>query len=1047
MATAVAGGHEIQLPSWLTPDQVEAAQQAAAHLTTTADPTPVYTSTVQSYDVIERDDYFANSSFSSFNGSGYSIAILDTGADLDHSAFGTDSNSDGVADRIVFQQDFADADMNASDVNGHGTNVASIAAGIATGANLIILKVFPDVGTGSFAYVEQALQWITNNATPYNIVAVNMSLGDNGNYTTDQALYGINDELSFLRNIGVTSIAAAGNNYVGTAGVSYPAADANAIAVGATWDANVGGPFTWSTGARDNTTGVDRITSFSQRHATMLDVMAPGASITAAGLNNGSSTFNGTSQAAPHVTGAVAVAQHMKQQLQGGARLTQTELVNLFKDTGAAVFDGDDEDDNVTNTTATYRRLNVEAAGFKLFKPNAPDLTASSDSGPTSLTGYNTDNYTNVRRPTFTGFAPPGSQVWLYRSFVSTPIATTTADPVTGAYTMQVPSDLGQNTFEFWVRVAENSSVPEANKSAESLHLPVTIDFQRPQATITPIADHQTSPVASATISFINETSGTAESGIYNFAFADLRLIVNGSQNRLVDSGTLSPQSANTYWLSNLNVANGSGNYATDSPGLYFLVVADQSPALQDRAGNALSTVGPPETWTQTFTYTHTGQNLGVKVRTGGASGTVSVEGDVTAGTVELSADFFSITKSGAGTLVIDAISSPNVPANFAFNANEGTTTFTANPGSSSVRNWALNAAGTVNINVPAGHHWRAVTVGTNGALTNQAGTMVTGSLTLLNAAAAPTLSSGGTLVHNSSATNVSVSFTVGGVTFTGTANGVVYLVHDTSAPTATVRKFGSGVFTLTGISSKTAPINYRNEEGKTEFQTNVGDSSVSGSVNWSVAVNEMPGSPASSVEFQTNQNLVSLEIGDGAVATISTSTSSNFKVLTVGSLSIAQDGTLDVTNNGFVVDYASTLTTAEVAELEMMIRDLVLRGRASTGLNPTWTGTGITSSTAAGASQNSRAVGYAVNGSLPLGQKTTFLGQSVDSSTILVRFTVTCDFNLDGTVNDDDVAIYSTYYKPGLFRPYWAFGDADYTSYIDNDDGTLLGGYYGQSV
>jgi hypothetical protein len=262
-----------------------------------------------------------------------------------------------------------------------------------------------------------------------------------------------------------------------------------------------------------------------------------------------------------------------------------------------------------------------------------------------------------------------------------------------------------------------------------------------------------------------------------------------------------------------------------------------------------------------------------------------------------------------------------------------------------------------------------------------------------------------------------------------------------------TLRKFGSGTFTLTGVSDKTIAVNFVNEEGKTEFQTNVGDPSVAGSVNWNVAVHEMPGSPASSVEFQTTQNLATLTIGDGAVATISASTSPSFKVLTVGSLAIAQNGTLDVTNNGFVLDYASTLTSYEVAGLEAMVRDLILRGRGSMGLNPTWTGTGITSSTAAGASQNSRAVGYGVNGSLPLGQKTSFLGQSVDASSILVRFTVTADFNLDGTVNDDDVSILNTYYKPGLFRPYWAFGDADYSGFIDNDDGTLLGGYYGQSV
>jgi hypothetical protein len=49
--------------------------------------------------------------------------------------------------------------------------------------------------------------------------------------------------------------------------------------------------------------------------------------------------------------------------------------------------------------------------------------------------------------------------------------------------------------------------------------------------------------------------------------------------------------------------------------------------------------------------------------------------------------------------------------------------------------------------------------------------------------------------------------------------------------------------------------------------------------------------------------------------------------------------------------------------------------------------------------------------------------------------------------VNDDDVAIYSTYFKPGRPDPYWIRDDAEYNGYVDNNDGTLLGAYYGQTV
>lgn len=173
------------------------------------------------------------------------MAILDTGAYLAHSAFGPDLNSDGIGDRIVYQFDFSGTnDSNASDFNGHGTNMAGIEAGLATGANLIILKVFPDSGAGaSNADIEEALQWVVAHHAEYNIVSVNMSLGS-GNYsTTVTSPY--SDELALLDAARVLTVTASGNSFqvFGSAqGVAYPAADVSTISVGATFDANVGGP-------------------------------------------------------------------------------------------------------------------------------------------------------------------------------------------------------------------------------------------------------------------------------------------------------------------------------------------------------------------------------------------------------------------------------------------------------------------------------------------------------------------------------------------------------------------------------------------------------------------------------------------------------------------------------------------------------------------------------------------------------------------------------------------------------------------------------------
>jgi len=83
----------------------------------------------------------------------------------------------------------------------------------------------------------------------------------------------------------------------------------------------------------------------------------------------------------------------------------------------------------------------------------------------------------------------------------------------------------------------------------------------------------------------------------------------------------------------------------------------------------------------------------------------------------------------------------------------------------------------------------------------------------------------------------------------------------------------------------------------------------------------------------------------------------------------------------------------------------------------------------------------------LPLGAFTSFRGQTVDSTSVLVAFTRTADANLDGVVNDDDVTIVGASYAPGVAGASWAVGDFDYNGFVDDDDVTLLGAFYNPSA
>jgi hypothetical protein len=161
------------------------------------------------------------------------------------------------------------------------------------------------------------------------------------------------------------------------------------------------------------------------------------------------------------------------------------------------------------------------------------------------------------------------------------------------------------------------------------------------------------------------------------------------------------------------------------------------------------------------------------------------------------------------------------------------------------------------------------------------------------------------------------------------------------------------------------------------------------------------------------------------------------------GGVSIAPGATFDVTDNVAIIDYAGASPIGAV-------RERLLSGRGGPGLGASGNGTGITSSTAAAANAadaESRSVGFAENATMPLGPLTTFGGQPVDNTSVLIGFTRTGDANLDGVVNDDDVTIVGATYAPGVPQASWALGDFDYNGFVDDDDVTLLGAFYDPSA
>lgn len=306
-----------------------------------------------------------------YRGQGYSVAVLDTGIDYTNAALG---GGFGAGKRVVAGWDFVNNDADPMDDHGHGTHVAGIVgsadatySGVAPNVNFIALKVLDSAGSGTFGNVEKALQWVAANRAAYNIVAVNLSLGS-GNYTSNPYTF-LDDEFSTLKNIGVFLSVAAGNtfySYASAPGLDYPAVSPLVVSVGAVYNGNFGS-VAWGSGARDYTTAVDRVASFSQR-SSALSIMAPGAMITSTYLGGKFQAMAGTSMAAPVIAGASVLIHQAMDAL--GQTANQTTILSLMKSTGVNVVDGDDENDNVTNTGLTFKRIDVGAALSSLGKPS-----------------------------------------------------------------------------------------------------------------------------------------------------------------------------------------------------------------------------------------------------------------------------------------------------------------------------------------------------------------------------------------------------------------------------------------------------------------------------------------------------------------------------------------------------------------------------------------------------------------------------------------------------------------------------------------------------
>ena len=250
---------------------------------------------------------FGNAWSQGYSGGGTTIAVVDTGVDLNHS---------GLVGRVTAGPDYVAGGTVTGDPNGHGTHVAGIAGdndvsgglGGAPNAHLLAVRVLDASGSGTDQQVYNGIVWAANNGA----TVINLSLGAPGcDGTMQQAVMYAHDH-------GVVVVAAAGND--GSNELFSPAAyTKDVIAVAAT-----------------NQSG--NLASFSN-FGGFVSIAAPGVTIdstcaytkpciqgTASDTAYG--TLSGTSMSTPFVSAAAALIKEqcgsfspdsVKQELQNHA--------------------------------------------------------------------------------------------------------------------------------------------------------------------------------------------------------------------------------------------------------------------------------------------------------------------------------------------------------------------------------------------------------------------------------------------------------------------------------------------------------------------------------------------------------------------------------------------------------------------------------------------------------------------------------------------------------------------------------------------------------
>ncbi len=212
-----------------------------------------------------------------YDGTGVTIAVLDTGIDRNHPA---------LAGRWLPGYDMVADDPHPQDEGsglawGHGTHIAGIIAQIAPASKILPVRVLDTNGRGNTFTLAYAIEWAVNQGAD----VINLSLGT----PYDSKI--LRETIAWAQTQGVSLVAAAGNSNSNK--IQYPAGYPGVLSVTAVTESGTKAEFA--------------------NYGNWIKLSTPGVGIvsTIVGPNgSGYATWSGTSMATPFVSGALALALH-----------------------------------------------------------------------------------------------------------------------------------------------------------------------------------------------------------------------------------------------------------------------------------------------------------------------------------------------------------------------------------------------------------------------------------------------------------------------------------------------------------------------------------------------------------------------------------------------------------------------------------------------------------------------------------------------------------------------------------------------------------------